>query len=68
MRSIALYNRKGQRLLTLKEAEQKGYGSVDGFKKRINRGRVKAYKVGRLLLVAEDTLSRPVGRKARTRR
>ena len=68
MRPIALYNRKGQRLLTLKEAEKKGYGSVDAFKQRIGRGRVKAYKVGRLLLVVEDSLSGPARRRRNQRR
>jgi len=67
MRSIALYNRNGQRLLTLKEAEQKGYGSPDALKQRIHRNQVKAYKMGNLWLVLATSISRPKRqRKART--
>ena len=63
MRPIALYNRKGERLLTLKEAERRGYGSVDALKQRIFRGTVRAHKVGQLLLVPEVSLPRPVRRR-----
>lgn len=64
MRTIALYNREGKRLLTLKEAEKKGYGSVDALKWRIHRGQLPAYKVGSLWLVEESALPRPVGRRS----
>ena len=56
MRTIALYTRQGQRLLTLKEAENKGYGSVYTLKKRLNRGLLQGYKVGPLWLVPEASL------------
>ena len=68
MRSIALYNKGGQRLLTLKEAEQKGYGSPDALRQRIHRERIKAYKVGQLLLVQESSLPRPAKRRRAPRK
>jgi hypothetical protein len=64
MRTIALYNRQGQRLLTLREAEQKGHGSVEALKQRIRRGQLPAYKVGQVWLVPEKALPRPVRRRA----
>ncbi len=67
MRIIALYNREGQRLLTLKEAENKGYGSVYTLKQRIRRGRLKGYKIGPLWLVMEASLIRPSKRHSRSR-
>ena len=60
MRVIALYNRQGQRLLTLREAEQKGYGSAYMLKQRIRRRQLPAYKCGHLWLVLEKALPRPV--------
>ncbi len=45
-KTIALYNWQGQRLLTLKEAEKKGYGSAYRLKKRLNRGLLPGYKIG----------------------
>jgi len=68
MRSIALYNKGGQRLLTLKEAKQKGYGSPDALRQRIHRERIKAYKVGQLLLVQESSLPRPAKRRRAPRK
>jgi hypothetical protein len=59
MRTIPLYNRQGQRLLTLKEAENKGYGSVFTLKKRLNRGQLRGYKIGPLWLILEASLARP---------
>ncbi len=60
MQTIALYTRQGQRLLTLKEAEEKGYGSAEALKQRIHRQQLPAYKVGPVWLVRENTLPRPV--------
>jgi hypothetical protein len=57
--SIALYNRNGDRLLTLKDAEAKGYGSVILLKQRIRRNQIKGYKAGTLWLVRKKDLSRP---------
>ena len=62
MRTIALYNRQGQRLLTLREAEQKGHGSAYMLRKRITRGHLPAYNVSYLWLVPKDALPRPVRR------
>ena len=62
MRGIALYNRQSQRLLTLREAEQKGYGPVITLKQRIRRRQLPAYKVSYLWLVLEASLSRPARR------
>jgi hypothetical protein len=59
MRTIALYNREGKRLLTLREAEAKGYGSSEMLKKRIRRGQLPACKLGSLWLVLEVALPRP---------
>jgi hypothetical protein len=64
MQTIALYNRQGQRLLTLREAEQKGYGSAYMLKQRIRRGQLRAFKVGPLWLVPEATLSRASRRRS----
>ena len=68
MRITALYNRQGQRLLTLREAEQKGYGPVVTLKQRIRRRLLPAYKVGPLWLVPEVALPRPVRRRAASRK
>ena len=59
MREIALYNRHGQRLLTLRQAQDKGYGLVSTLKLRIHRKQLSAYKVGQLWLVREKSLTRP---------
>lgn len=59
MRAIALYNREGKRLLTLKQAETKGYGSSEMLKKRIRRQQLPACKLGSLWLVLEASLIRP---------
>ena len=59
MRTIALYNRQAQRLLTLKEAQDKGYGLVSTLKLRIHRQQLPAHKVGQLWLVREKDLTRP---------
>lgn len=56
-RTIALYNRKGERLLTLREAEAKGHGSVITLKQRIRRNQVKGYKAGTLWLVRQKDLT-----------
>jgi len=64
MRAIALYNRQGERLLTLREAEQKGYGSAYMLKQRIRRGQLPAYKFGYLWVVPEAALPRPVRRRS----
>ena len=63
MRAIALYNRQGQRLLTLREAEQKGYGSAYMLKQRIRRKQLPACKCGHLWLVLEASLSRATKRR-----
>lgn len=68
MRTIALYNRQGQRLLTLREAEQKGYGSIYALKQRIRRGQLRAFKIGPLWLVPEKVLPRPVHRRSDRKR
>lgn len=68
MQPIALYNRAGKRLLTLQEAEEKGYGSADALRQHINRGRLKAYKAGNLWLVLEASLPRPTRRRRTPRR
>lgn len=54
--SVALYNHRGKRLLTLKEAEKKGYGATITLKQRIRRKQIKGYKVGPLWLVLESML------------
>ena len=59
MRAIALYNRDGKRLLTLKQAAAKGYGSSEMLKKRIRRQQLPASKLGSLWLVLEVALARP---------
>ena len=63
MRTIALYNWQGQRLLTLREAEQKGYSPVITLKQRIRRGQLPAYKVSYLWLVPEVALTRATKRR-----
>ena len=63
MLSITLYTHQRKRLLTLKEAEQKGYGSVYTLKQRIRRNQLKGHKVGPLWLVPEASLSRPTERR-----
>lgn len=68
MRAISLYNRQGQRLLTLREAEQKGYGPVITLKQRIRRRQLPACKVGPLWLVPEAALPRPVRRRSAHRK
>ena len=68
MQIIALYNRAGKRLLTLQEAEKKGYGSADTLRQLINRGGLKAYKVGNLWLVLEASLPRPTRRRRTPKR
>ena len=68
MQPILLYNRSGKRLLTLKEAEKKGYGSPDALKQRIRREGIKFYKVGNLLLVLEASLPRSARRNRKTRK
>ena len=67
MRTIALYNQEGKRLLTLRQAENKGYGSIEMLKKRIKRGQLPAFKLGSLWLVLGVSLARPK-RKGRTTR
>jgi len=64
MRAIALYNRQGERLLTLREAERKGYGSAYMLKQRIRRRQLPACKCGHLWLVPEAALPRPVRRRS----
>lgn len=64
MQTIALYNRQSQRLLTLREAEQKGYGPVITLKQRIRRGQLPAYKASYLWLVLEVALSRASRRRS----
>ena len=59
MRHVALYSRQGQRLLTLTEAEDKGYGPTDTLRQYLHRGKVKGYKVGQTWLVLEASLQRP---------
>ena len=66
MHNVALYTRQGQRLLTLSEAEEKGYGSTDMLRQHLHRGKVKGYKIGQTWLVLEASLHRPKG-KARSR-
>ena len=61
--SIALYNRKGERLISLKDAEIKGYGSVITIKQRIRRGQIIGYKIGPLWLVLQQSLPRPAKRR-----
>ena len=73
MRTIALFNRQGQRLLTLREAQEKGYGSVYTLKQRIRRGQIQGYKAGPLWLIQKDALPRsarcqPLPRKGCKRR
>ena len=63
MQSIALYTREGQRLLTLKEAQEKGYGSTDALKWRIHRQQLPAHKVGPVWPVREKALARPARRR-----
>lgn len=63
MRAIALYNHQGQRLLTLREAAQKGYGSAYMLKQRIRRRQLRACKVGPLWLVPEKALGRSTKRR-----
>lgn len=60
MRGIAVYTRGGTRLLTLKEAQQQGYGSVLTLKKRLRLGKIKGYKVGNLWAVPKTELGRRV--------
>lgn len=67
MRSIALYNRQGQRLLTLREAQDRGYGLVGTLRKRIHSGTLRAYKVGQASLVLEKALKRRRRRRQATR-
>ena len=62
MHAIALYNREGKRLLTLKQAAAKGYGSSEMLKKRIRRGQLPASKLGALWLILETSLPRPARR------
>jgi len=68
MNNVAIYTRGGTRLLTLKEAQQQGYGSVFVLKKRLRRGKLKGYKVGNLWVVPKTALGRPVRRGAPRRR
>lgn len=68
MRPIALYNRQGQRLLTLREAQEKGYGLPATLRKRIHSGTLRAYKVGQVSLVPEKALTRPKRRRPTTTR
>ena len=63
MQTIPLYTRQGKRLLTLQEAQDKGYGTVYTLKQRIRRGHLKGYKVAHLWLVRQDALSRPAKRR-----
>ncbi len=63
MRSVALYNRQGQRLLTLSEAEEKGYGSTDTLRQHLYRGKIKGYKIGQTWLVLEASLHRLLKRQ-----
>ena len=65
MRTIALYNRQAQRLLTLKEAQEKGYGLASTLKLRIHRQQLPAHKVGQLWLVLEKSLTRTPARRPR---
>ena len=60
MRGIAIYTRGGTRLLTLKEAQQQGYGSVLALKKRLRLEKLKGYKVGNLWVVPKTALTRRV--------
>ncbi len=69
MRTIALYNRQGQRLLTLREAQKKGYGLISTLRKRIHRRKLHVYKVGQVSLVPEKDLTRQrPGTKGRKKR
>ena len=68
MRTIALYNRQGKHLITLKEAQQKGYGTAYTLKQRIRRGHLKGYKVAHLWVVLQDALPRPAKRRATTKK
>ena len=68
MRGIAIYTRGGTRLLTLKEAQQQGYGSVLALKKRLRLGKLKGYKVGNLWVVPKVVLTRGVQRDVPRRR
>ncbi|MDP2661579.1 MAG: hypothetical protein Q8R28_12700 [Dehalococcoidia bacterium] len=67
MRSIALYNRQGQRLLTLREAQDKGYGLTGTLRKRIHSGTLRAYKAGWASVVLEKDLVRPKRRRGPAR-
>ena len=62
MREIALYNLHGQRLLTLRQAQDKGYGLISTLKLRIHRRQLPAHKMGQLWLVLEKSLTRPCQR------
>ena len=62
MQTIPLYTRQHKRLLTLKEAEDKGYGTVYTLKQHIRRSQLKGYKVAHLWLVRQDALTRPAKR------
>ena len=66
MRAIALYNREGKRLLTLKQAENRGYGSSERLKKRIQRQQLPAGKLGPLWLVLELSLHKGHPRRRRS--
>lgn len=68
MRTIALYNRAGQRLLPLKEAHAKGYGSIISLKQRIHRHQIPGYKIGPVWLVRQQDLRRPTHRRSTARR
>ena len=59
MQSTPIYTRQGKRLLTLKEAQDKGYGLIHTLKQHIRRGKLKGYKVAHIWLVREDKLTRP---------
>ncbi len=63
MRNVALYNRQGQRLLTIKEAREKGYGSTDTLRQHLHRGKNRGYKIGQVWLILEASLSRPAKRR-----
>ena len=65
MRNVALYTRQGQRLLTLNEAEEKGYGPTDTLRQHLHRGRIKGYKIGQTWLVLEVSLHRPKRQRER---
>lgn len=67
MRPITLYNRQGQRLLTLNEANHKGYGTTDTLRQHLHREKVKGYKIGQTWLVLEVSLHRPDKRRSKSR-